>query len=67
MQPPTKQLHRFSQQLAKTPPVALIAVNGAPLMASGGDMMPGARPFDAWTSGHAANAHPAQAPGQGNC
>ena len=56
MQPPAEDLDHLAQQPTKMGAVHLVAVNGAPLIASIRDMAPRARPFHAQRSSHPAHA-----------
>src|SRR5665213_472169 len=49
---PPKNIRRFAQQFVKMPAVSSFAINRAPFVATGGDMIPGSWPFDAYGSCH---------------
>ena len=52
MQADLETRNHFGQELAKMLPVAGVAENGTAFVASGGEMIPTAGPFDAKGSGH---------------
>ena len=52
MQADVETVHHFGQELAKMLPLAVVAENGTPFIASGGDMIPAAGPIDSERSGY---------------
>ena len=52
MQADVETIHHFGQELAKMLPVAVVAENGTPFIASGGEMIPAAGPLNPERSGH---------------
>src|SRR5690349_4342436 len=56
VQPDSKPLHHFGEQLAKVLPVTVIPENGSSLIAPSGHVIPGSDALDPQWSGHASNS-----------
>ena len=52
MQADVETIHHFGQELAKMLPVAVVAENGTPFIASGGDVITTAGPLDSQWASH---------------
>jgi len=58
MQVDVETRNHFGQELAKVPPVAIVAENGTPFVASGGEMIPAAGSFNPKGPGHKRDPNP---------